>query len=34
MFRIMGLYETPDNDWGDPYVWLRLAISNPQPPVA
>lgn len=34
MFKIVGLYETPDNDWGDPYVWLRLMVSNPWVPVA
>ena len=30
MFKIIGLLETPDNDWGDPYVWLKLVV----PPTA
>jgi len=34
MFRIIGLADYPDNNWGDPYVRLRLMVSNPQGQVA
>jgi hypothetical protein len=33
-FTILDIVEQPDNDWGDPFVWLQLMIQNKQGPVA
>lgn len=33
-FTILDLVQQPDNDWGDPFVWLYLMIQNKQGPVA
>jgi len=33
-FTILDLVQQPDNDWGDPFVWLYLQVQNKQGPVA
>ena len=33
-FTILDLVQQPDNDWGDPFVWLYLQVQNRQGPVA
>jgi hypothetical protein len=33
-FTILDLVKQPDNDWGDPFVWLYLMIQTRQGPVA
>jgi len=33
-FTILDIVQQPDNDWGDPFVWLYLDIQNKQGPVA
>lgn len=33
-FTMLDIVEQPDNDWGDPFVWVYLMIQNKQGPVA
>lgn len=33
-FIVLDIVEQPDNDWGDPFVWLKLMVSNKQGQVA
>lgn len=33
-FTLLDIVEQPDNDWGDPFVWVKVMIQNKQGPVA
>jgi hypothetical protein len=33
-FTLLDIVEQPDNDWGDPYVWVKVMIQNKQAGVA